>query len=119
MRRVRRCRRQRALDHLGHLLVLDASGPARPGLVQKAVEAVLGETSAPLAHGVLMHAEFGRDHLARQSLGATQDDLAPLRESPANPMTADLAFEVTPLLIAQNNRHHRTTTATRHHQNPP
>src|SRR3546814_7091025 len=59
--RVVRRRPERALDHRRHLSVLDRARPARARLVDKAVEALRQEATAPFADRVLMQAEVSSE----------------------------------------------------------
>jgi hypothetical protein len=78
VRRVGRCRAQRPLDHARNLIIIDGSRPARTHLIEQAIAAILQEASPPFANRVFVHAEFGRDRLAGQSIRTSQNDAAPL-----------------------------------------
>jgi nucleotidyltransferase/DNA polymerase involved in DNA repair len=79
VRRIGRRRTQRPLDHGSDLIVVDASGAARAGLVKQAIAAILQKSAAPLANGVFVEAEFGSYRLARQAIRTSQDRAASLR----------------------------------------
>ena len=59
-----------ALDHGGDLIVVNRPRPAWTGLIKKTFHAVLQETAPPLAHGVFVDTELGRNRFARDALGA-------------------------------------------------
>jgi hypothetical protein len=63
----------------------------RPGsLIKQAIAAILQKSAAPLANGVFVEAEFSRHSLARQTVRASQNDAAPLRQRSGNPVTTKL-----------------------------
>jgi hypothetical protein len=80
MRRILRRRAQRALDHGGHLIVVDRSRSSWASLVQQAFDAIRQESPTPLPDGVLVEPEFIGDGFAQQAIGASQDDVASLRK---------------------------------------
>ena len=67
---------QRPLDDLGHLVVRQGPRPSRPRFIRQSVDALFQEAAAPLADRVLVHAEFGRHRLVRQTVCAAQDHAA-------------------------------------------
>src|SRR4029453_2723030 len=62
------------------LVILGLGGPARPPLIEQAVDTILEKTPAPFANRVLVHAEFGRNRFAREAVGTPQKDPASLRQ---------------------------------------
>src|SRR5690606_13343396 len=105
---------ERALDHSRHLVVFDRTRAPRTRLVQKALDAVLQEPATPFADRVLMNPKLSRNSLARQTLRATQDYPATLRHRAGNPVPANLALQIAPLLLAQNQCRYRPTSGSRH-----
>lgn len=65
-------------DDLGNLSICNAPGPASAILVRKAFNPMLGKPPAPLANGMLGMAKLGGDFFAGQTIGASQDDPAPV-----------------------------------------
>ena len=94
MRRVDWRRAQRPFDHGSNLIVVDRSGSAGAGLIKQAIAAILQKSAAPLANGVFMQAEFSRHILARQTVRASQNDAAPLRQRSGNPVTTNLPLQI-------------------------
>jgi hypothetical protein len=79
VRRVGRRRTQCPLDYLSNLIVVDGARAARAGFVKQAITAILQKSTAPLANGVFMDAEFGSHRLAWQAIRTSQDRAASLR----------------------------------------
>jgi len=74
---------QHPLDNGSNLIVAAGSRAARAGLVKQAITAILQKSTAPLANGVFVEAEFGSDRLAWQAIRTSQDLAASLRYAPA------------------------------------
>jgi len=80
VRRVDWRRAQRPFDHGSNLIVVDRSRSAGASLIKQAIAAILQKSAAPLANGVFVQAEFSRHILARQTVRASQNDAAPIRQ---------------------------------------
>jgi hypothetical protein len=94
VRRIGWRRTQRSLDHSGNLIVVDGARATGAGFVKQAITAILQESAAPLANGVFVQAEFSRHILARQTVRASQNDAAPLRQRSGNPVTTNLPLQI-------------------------
>jgi hypothetical protein len=94
VRRVDWRRAQRPFDHGSHLIVVDHSRSAGASLIKQAIAAILQKSAAPLANGVFVQAEFSRHILARQTVRASQNDAAPLRQRSGNPVTTNLPLQI-------------------------
>jgi hypothetical protein len=70
---------QPALDHGRNLIITNGSRSARAGLIQQTCGAVLQKTATLLADRVSVDPEFSGHRLARDAIGAAQDDPAALR----------------------------------------
>jgi hypothetical protein len=57
------------VDHFRNLLIVNRARPARPRLIEQAVDTILEKTPAPFSNRVLVHAEFGRNRFAREAAG--------------------------------------------------
>jgi hypothetical protein len=77
-----------------NLIVVDRSRSAGASLIKQAIAAILQKSAAPLANGVFVEAEFSRHSLARQTVRASQNDAAPLRQRSGNPVTTNLPLQI-------------------------
>jgi len=99
---------------------LGATATASPTLtvpVQKAVDAVPQEPPTPFTDCVFADAEVRRHPFAGKPVGATRNDPESLRQRPRHPMAANLALQIAPLRITEDqwfdwpttNMHHNTS----------
>src|SRR5258708_5454273 len=91
-------------DRLGALVIADLARPARTGLVQKSVQALLGKSPAPFADCVLDSARAFGDRLVFQPVRRQQDDLRALRQALCWAPAPRQSLKPAALLLAQLNQ---------------
>src|SRR5258708_25266449 len=91
-------------DRLGDLVIADLARPARTGLVQKSVQALLGKSPAPFADCVLDSARAFGDRLVFQPVRRQQDDLRALRQALCWAPAPRQSLKPAALLLAQLNQ---------------
>ena len=118
MRRILRRGAEGALDHRGHLIVVDRPRSARTGLIQQAFDTIRHKAPTPLSDRVLVEPEFIGDAVTRQAIRTSKDDTAAFRQRPRNPVAANLAFKIGPLVRAQDQGGDRAPHSVRHNLAP-
>ena len=86
--------------------VLRAPRTPRTRRVRQSLDTILRETPPPLADGAVVRAGFRRHRLARQAIGAAQDDAAAVRHPPRHPAAAHPALKERPFFGARHHGRH-------------
>jgi hypothetical protein len=73
-----------------------------PRFVAQAIEALVGESSSPLADDLRRHVEAGRDLGVRQTLGRQEDDLRALYVTVGERQLCGASFQLRSLFVGES-----------------
>src|SRR4029434_11179144 len=98
------------------LFIVNRARPARPRLIEQAVDTILEKTPAPFANRVLVHAELGRTRFASKALGTPQNDPASPRQRVGHAPSPNLPLQISALVQTQHQRSCRAPGCIGHNQ---